>query len=196
MDGKFYVCRFRENLTMNIKCCDYSIGRLSIVKLTKHCRFHKNQNEKFQLSTLSNAYGCLKLLTVVYPTYLALLYGGKIQYAERKMRCPSTTNNVVVRVVTFPVNGLGRILMNTAKRYLNFLRPSDYMLFDAGIEIVSVKGNCPMNLKTGDRIRYKYTGTACPAMINSVCTSYGLSKKINMAFCPSDVNLVGARIEK
>jgi len=165
-------------------------SHLHLNTIERPCRFHKVVGETFCREDIIHDFGCLELFNSFYPYYLGLIYGSNIPEHKLTIKCPSLDNYVVIKIKKFKVTKISRKVMNLLKRVLWCIRPSDYMLSDAGYEVLEVNGTCPAGLKCGDVKRIKFKGTICPATLYAAFNSKNLDPESRDFYCPSDVNVI------
>ncbi len=165
-------------------------GDLLLEDLAVSCRYHKKQGERYTTEQLIKDYGCLELFNVFYPYYLSIIYGGRFPEEALFLRCPSDSASVAIKLVSHPVESLSRRFMNNVKRLLWRFYPTDYMLVDAGYEVLSVEGKCPCHMKPGQEIQIKHSGSICPAVLYAIGGKKGVFPDTDCFCCPSDVNMV------
>ncbi len=161
-----------------------------ISEISSSCRFHKKPGETYPWPALVKDFGCLELFEIFYPLYLAALYQAELPPSLMRVQCPSAQNSVTVALQTYTPKSLARRGLNAVKQTLRPLRPSDFMLVDAGYKVIQVEGHCPHGYGVGDEIRFAYTGSACPAWVYSMLAKKSLAPGAACYRCPSDVNLV------
>lgn len=171
--------------------CDLyqTMGAVDVLGMSTKCRYHKKK-ERLETHSLGQRFGCLPLFHTVYPHFLSALYGGTYGPDSSEFKCPGFKSYITVRLHARPIRIWHICLVNSIKKLLHFLYPTDRIEKEVSFTVIDKQGMCPAGYKEGDVYRIDAFSSLCPASAFSIYPELMASDHCAKVQCPSDVNRV------